>query len=141
MSEKYEQYPDIDIDLPSGDDREKVIQHVYQTYGRAQLGMTANVICYRGKSAVREVGKTFGFGTDVLDRLSKLNSHYETFKGDELDRRLKEEGFDPAKTSRSKFADLYQQILDFPRHLGQHSGGMVVSLEGSTASSRSSPHR
>ncbi|MFM9903343.1 MAG: DNA polymerase III subunit alpha [Pyrinomonadaceae bacterium] len=129
LSEKYEQYPDIDIDLPSGDDRESVIQHVYNKYGRRSSGMTANVICYRGKSAVREVGKTFGFGPDMLQRLSKLNSHYETFKGKELDRRLKEEGFDPNENARLRhFADLYQRILDFPRHLGQHSGGMVVSL-------------
>ncbi len=129
LSESYEQYPDIDIDLPSGDDRESVIQHVYNKYGRRSSGMTANVISYRGRSAVREVGKTFGFGTDVLDRLSKLNSHYETFKGKELDARLKEHGFDPAENTRLRhFADLYGRILDFPRHLGQHSGGMVVSL-------------
>ncbi|MBK8302054.1 MAG: DNA polymerase III subunit alpha [Chloracidobacterium sp.] len=129
LSESYEQYPDIDIDLPSGDDRESVIQHVYNKYGRRSSGMTANVISYRGKSAVREVGKTFGFGTEVLGRLSKLNSHYETFKGKELDARLKENGFDPAENRRLRhFADLYQRILDFPRHLGQHSGGMVVSL-------------
>jgi len=130
LSEKYEQYPDIDIDLPSGDDREAVIQHVYKEYGPRSSAMTANVICYRGKSAVREVGKTFGFGDDVLDRLSRLNSHYETFRGKELDRRLKEEGFDPATSlALRKFSDLYQRILDFPRHLGQHSGGMVVSWE------------
>jgi len=93
--------------------------------------MTANVISYRGKSAVREVGKTFGFGPDVLQKLSKLNSHYETFRGKELDRRLKEEGFDPTTNlALQKFADLYQRILDFPRHLGQHSGGMVMSCEG-----------
>ncbi|MBK9215985.1 MAG: error-prone DNA polymerase [Chloracidobacterium sp.] len=129
LSEKYEQYPDIDIDLPSGDDRESVIQHVYTKYGRRSSAMTANVICYRGKSAVREVGKTFGFGDDVLKRLSKLNSHYETFKGKELDHRLKEAGFDPtADQALRKFAEIYQRILDFPRHLGQHSGGMVVSL-------------
>jgi error-prone DNA polymerase len=92
--------------------------------------MTANVISYRGKSAVREVGKTFGFGTDVLDKLSRLNSHYETYKGDELTRRLKEEGFDANDNIRlRKFGDLYTRILDFPRHLGQHSGGMVASWE------------
>ena len=131
LSEKYEQYPDIDIDLPSGDDREQVIQHVYEKYGRRSSAMTANVISYRGKSAVREVGKTFGFGSEVLDRLSRLNSYYETFKGAELDRRLKEEGFDPVEDLRlRKFADLYTRILDFPRHLGQHSGGMVVSWSG-----------
>ena len=129
LSEKYERYPDIDIDLPSGDDRESVIQHVYNSFGRRNAGMTANVICYRGKSAVREVGKTFGFGTDVLDRLSKLNSHYETFKGEELDRRLKEAGFDPSEDRRLRsFAEMYTRILDYPRHLGQHSGGMVISI-------------
>ncbi len=129
LSEKYEQYPDIDIDLPSGDDRERVIQHVYNTWGRRSSGMTANVICYRGKSAIREVGKTFGFDADVLGKLSKINSHYEIFKGDELNKRLKEAGFDPAANKRLQhFADLYQRILDFPRHLGQHSGGMVISM-------------
>ena len=128
LSEEYEQYPDIDIDLPSGDDRESVIQYVYEKYTRRGAAMTANVISYRGKSAVREVGKTFGFGPDILDRLSRLNSHYETFKGKELDRRLKEEGFDPSDNIRlRKFSELYNRILDFPRHLGQHSGGMVVS--------------
>lgn len=130
LSEDYDQYPDIDIDLPSGDDREKVIQHVYGKYEERGSGMTANVISYRGKSAVREVGKTFGFGEDVLARLSKLNSYYETFKGKELNRRLKEEGFDPDENRKlQKFTELYTRVLDFPRHLGQHSGGMVVSWE------------
>ncbi len=130
LSEDYDQYPDIDIDLPSGDDRERVIQHVYEKYKERGSGMTANVISYRGKSAVREVGKTFGFGEDVLNRLSKLNSYYETFKGKELNRRLKEEGFDPDENHKlQKFTELYTRILDFPRHLGQHSGGMVVSWE------------
>ncbi len=131
LSEKHEQYPDIDIDLPSGDDREEVIQYVYKKYGERSAGMTANVISYRGRSAVREVGKVFGFDPDSLGQLSKLNSHYETFKGEELNRRLKEEGFDPADSTRlRKFSELYTRILTFPRHLGQHSGGMVVSWGG-----------
>jgi error-prone DNA polymerase len=130
LSEKYEQYPDIDIDLPSGDDREKVIQHVYTKYGMRGAGMTANVICYRGKSAVREVGKAFGFEEEMLGQLSKINSHYEIFTGNELDRRLKEEGFDPTDNFRlRKFTEMYTRILDYPRHLGQHSGGMVVSWD------------
>ena len=130
LSEKYEQYPDIDIDLPSGDDREKVIQHVYTKYRERGAGMTANVICYRGKSALREVGKTFGFDDETLGRLSKINSHYEIFRGEELNRRLKEEGFDPADSFKlQKFSEMYSRILDYPRHLGQHSGGMVVSWE------------
>ena len=130
LSEKYEQYPDIDIDLPSGDDREKVIQHVYTKYLERGAGMTANVICYRGKSAIREVGKTFGFDEQTLGRLSKINSHYEIFQGEELERRLKEEGFDPADSFKfQKFTEMYERILDYPRHLGQHSGGMVVSWD------------
>ena len=130
LSEKYEQYPDIDIDLPSGDDREKVIQHVYHKYGTRGAGMTANVICYRGKSALREVGKTFGFDEQVLGQLSKINSHYEIFSGEELNRRLKEDGFDPADNFKlRKFTEMYSRILDYPRHLGQHSGGMVVSWD------------
>ncbi len=130
LSEKYDRYPDIDIDLPSGDDREKVIQHVYQKYGRRGSGMTANVISYRGKSALREVGKVFGFSTDVLGRLSKINSHYETFTGTELNEKLKAEGFVPGDDIRlRKFTEMYHRILDYPRHLGQHSGGMVISLD------------
>ncbi len=129
LSENRDEYPDIDIDLPSGDDREKVIQHVYKKYGERGAGMTANVISYRGKSAIREVGKVFGFDPDSLTQLSKINSHYELFKGEELNRRLKEEGFDPVDNIRlQKFSELYTRILDFPRHLGQHSGGMVISL-------------
>lgn len=129
LSESYEKYPDIDIDLPSGDDRELVIQYVYDKYGRRGAAMTANVISYRGKSAIREVGKAFGFEESMLGQLSRLNAHYETFKGEELYRRLKEEGFDTSdKVRLRKFTELYARILDFPRHLGQHSGGMVVSF-------------
>ncbi|HMQ05569.1 MAG TPA: error-prone DNA polymerase [Pyrinomonadaceae bacterium] len=129
LSEKYEQYPDIDIDLPSGDDREKVIQHVYQKYGERGAGMTANVITYRGRSALREVGKVFGFDAETLGKLSKLNSHYEIFESDELRGYLKNAGLNNGDDRRiRKFAELFTRILDFPRHLGQHSGGMVVSL-------------
>lgn len=131
LSEKHENYPDIDIDLPSGDDRETLIQYVYEKYTRRGAAMTANVISYRGKSAIREVGKVFGFDERALGQLSRINSHYETFKGEELNRRLKEEGFDPSDSQRlRKFSELYTRILDFPRHLGQHSGGMVVSWTG-----------
>ena len=131
LSENHDQYPDIDIDLPSGDDREQVIQYVYEKYKERGAAMTANVISYRGRSAIREVGKVFGFDPDSLGQLSRLNAHYETFKGEELNHRLKKEGFDPADSNRlRKFSDLYTRILQFPRHLGQHSGGMVVSWSG-----------
>lgn len=129
LSEERGEYPDIDIDLPSGDDRERVIQYVYQKYGARGAAMTANVISYRGRSALREVGKAFGFDADALSRLSKLNPYFEAFRGDELRSLLAEQGFDTSDERRvTKFVELYTRILDLPRHLGQHSGGMVISL-------------
>jgi len=129
LSENSDQYPDIDIDLPSGDDREAVIQHVYQKYGERGAGMTANQICYRGRSAMRDVGKVFGFDPGALTELNKLRASYETFSGEELQASLKEQGFDLKDSYRlKKFSEIYSRILDYPRHLGQHSGGMVVSL-------------
>src|SRR5258706_13418436 len=71
LSEERGEWPDIDLDLPSGDRRESVIQHVYEKYGRLGAAMTANVITYRGKSAAREVGKALGLGLDHVDRLAK----------------------------------------------------------------------
>jgi error-prone DNA polymerase len=128
LSEERTEYPDIDIDLPSGDDREQVIQHVYKKYGERGAGMTANVISYRGRSAAREVGKVFGFTEDEVDRLAKLMPHYGTHTEEELIKQFTEAGFDPTRDRRfAKYMEMYARALDFPRHLGQHSGGMVVS--------------
>ena len=77
LSEERGEWPDIDLDLPSGDDREMAIQYVYRRYGERGAAMTANVITYRTKSAVREVGKTLGFSPEQVDRLAKLNQVYE----------------------------------------------------------------
>ncbi|MEP6946171.1 MAG: error-prone DNA polymerase [Acidobacteriota bacterium] len=129
LSEERTEYPDIDIDLPSGDDREKVIQHVYQKYGERGAGMTANVISYRGRSAAREVGKVFGFDEASLGRLSKIIPHYGTHTRAEMMSRFVEAGFDPNDNYRiAKYMEIYARVLDYPRHLGQHSGGMVISL-------------
>ena len=129
LSEERTEYPDIDIDLPSGEDRERVIQHVYQKYGERGAGMTANVISYRGRSAAREVGKVFGFDEDALKRLSKLIPHYGTHTRSEMMSRFVEAGFDPRDNYRiAKYMEMYARALDYPRHLGQHSGGMVISL-------------
>ncbi|MEZ5344189.1 MAG: error-prone DNA polymerase [Pyrinomonadaceae bacterium] len=127
LSEERDEYPDIDIDLPSGDDREKVIQYVYEKYGARGAGMTANVISYRSKSAAREVGKVFGFGEETLSKLSKLVSRMGS--SESTVGRFKEAGLDAEKSFRiQKYIEMYSRILDFPRHLGQHSGGMVISL-------------
>ena len=130
LSEERGEYPDIDIDLPSGDDRETVIQHVYEKYGPRGSAMTANVITYRGRSAVREVGKVFGFPEEQIGMLSKSISHYGVSDFGEMLERFEENGFHLGEDHRTrKFIELYTRILDFPRHLGQHSGGMVVSWQ------------
>ena len=77
LSEERGEWPDIDLDLPSGDRRERVIQHVYDKYGRHGAAMTANVITYRGRSAAREVGKVLGFDPAQVDRLAKVMNHFE----------------------------------------------------------------
>ncbi len=129
LSEERGEFPDIDIDLPSGDDREAVIQYVYQKYGQRGAGMTANVISYRARSAVREVGKVFGFDEDTLGKLSKTLSQFTVNNYQELFARMKEIGVNISDKIRLlKFAEMFVRITDFPRHLGQHSGGMVISL-------------
>src|SRR6266699_3713717 len=85
LSEERGEWPDIDLDLPSGDRRERVIQHVYKKYGSLGAAMTANVITYRGRSAAREVGKALGFDPAQVDRLAKVMNNFEfTDPGDAL---------------------------------------------------------
>jgi error-prone DNA polymerase len=127
LSEERGEWPDIDLDLPSGDRREKVIQYVYERYGRHGAAMTANVITYRGRSGAREVGKALGLPADLIERLSQLVSNWEyNDPGDTLLAHLDEAGCDPADPRIQHFAGLWTAIQDLPRHLGQHSGGMVI---------------
>jgi error-prone DNA polymerase len=127
LSEERGEWPDIDLDLPSGDRRELVIQHVYEKYGRLGAAMTANVITYRGRSAAREVGKTLGFEPAQIDRLAKIMNQFEfTDPADTLPRQLSAVGLDLNADRVRHFARLWHQMLDLPRHLGQHSGGMVI---------------
>ena len=127
LSEERGEWPDIDLDLPSGDRRERVIQYVYERYGRLGAAMTANVITYRGRSAAREVGKVLALPAALCDRLSGLVSDWE-YKdpGDTLLVHLREAGCDPGTPVMRHFAHLWTAIQDLPRHLGQHSGGMVI---------------
>jgi error-prone DNA polymerase len=127
LSEERGEWPDIDLDLPSGDRRERVIQHVYEKYGRLGAAMTANVITYRGRSAAREVGKTLGFDPVQIDRLAKVLNNFEfTDPSETLPRHLSEVGLDIHADRVRRFAQLWGEIQDLPRHLGQHSGGMVI---------------
>jgi error-prone DNA polymerase len=127
LSEERGEWPDIDLDLPSGDQRERAIQYVYERYGQLGAAMTANVITYRGRSAVRDIGKVLGFDEPDLGRIAALvpswgwNDPKET-----AERQFREAGYSPENPLISKFLDLYMTIQDLPRHLGQHSGGMVI---------------
>ncbi len=127
LSESRGEWPDIDLDLPSGDKREQAIQYIYQRYGELGAAITANVITYRGKSAAREVGKAMGFDPETLGRLSSLVSQWEwKGKNDTLEHSFLHAGFDVKHAHIHKFLELSMRLQDLPRHLGQHSGGMVI---------------
>src|SRR5216117_992770 len=128
LSEARGEWPDIDLDLPSHERRETVIQHIYRQYGRLGAGMTANVITYRGRSAAREVGKALGLPAEMQDRLARLveNWGYQDPQA-VLTRHLAEAGCDTRHPRIRKFAALWTRVQDLPRHLGQHSGGMVIA--------------
>jgi error-prone DNA polymerase len=127
LSEERGEWPDIDLDLPSGDQRERAIQYVYERYGKLGAAMTANVITYRGRSAAREIGKAFAFDPEVLNRLTSLVGAWE-YKdaNDTLERQFQDAGLDLQHPQIRKFCELCLRFQDLPRHLGQHSGGMVV---------------
>jgi error-prone DNA polymerase len=127
LSEERGEWPDIDLDLPSGDQRERTIQYVYERYGKFGAAMTANVITYRGRSAAREIGKVLSFDPETLDRLSALVGAWEyRDPGDTLARQFRDAGLDLQHRRIGKFFELCKAVQDLPRHLGQHSGGMVV---------------
>src|SRR5271156_3942672 len=127
LSEKRGEWPDIDLDLPSGEQRERAIQYVYERYGKLGAAMTANVITYRGKSAAREIGKVLSFDAETLSRLAGLvGSWGYRDANDTLERQFRDAGFDLKQARIRKFFELCKTVQDLPRHLGQHSGGMVV---------------
>jgi error-prone DNA polymerase len=127
LSEERGEWPDIDLDLPSGDQRERAIQYVYERYGKLGAAMTANVITYRGRSAAREIGKALSFDIETINRLTKLVSRWEYHDPKEtLASQFRDAGFDLGHPQIRKFFDLCLEVQDLPRHLGQHSGGLVV---------------
>jgi error-prone DNA polymerase len=127
LSEERGEWPDIDLDLPSGDQRERAIQYVYERYGKLGAAMTANVITYRGRSAAREIGKALSFDPETLGRLAGLVGAWEyKDENDTLERHFRDAGFDVQHPKIRKFFELCVKVQDLPRHLGQHSGGMVV---------------
>ncbi|MGC2583358.1 MAG: error-prone DNA polymerase, partial [Acidobacteriaceae bacterium] len=127
LNENRGEWPDIDLDLPSEEKREQAIQYVYQRYGELGAAMTANVITYRGKSAAREVGKALGFDAESLGRLTSLVSQWEwRGENDTMANSFHHAGFDVQHPRIAKYLELCVRLQDLPRHLGQHSGGMVI---------------
>lgn len=127
LSESRNEWPDIDLDLPSESKREQAIQYVYRRYGELGAAMCANVITYRDKSAARETGKALGFDDETLGRLSSLAGQWEwRGKTDTMAHTFHHAGFDIRHARIAKYIELSMRIQDLPRHLGQHSGGMVI---------------
>jgi error-prone DNA polymerase len=127
LSEERGEWPDIDLDLPSGDEREKVIQYVYERYGERGAAMTANVCTYRGRSAAREMGKVLGFDEDTTSRLSAIVGTWEWEDPNEtMETQFTNSGLNPRHPQIALYLDLCQRVQDLPRHLSQHSGGMVI---------------
>jgi error-prone DNA polymerase len=127
LNENRGEWPDIDLDLPSGDQREQIIQYVYERYGQLGAAMTANIISYRGRSAAREVGKALGFEEDQLARLASLVGHWEwRGENDTMAHHFAQAGFDIRHPRIARYLDLCLRMQNLPRHLGQHSGGMVI---------------
>jgi error-prone DNA polymerase len=131
LSEERGEWPDIDLDLPSGEQRERVIQYVYQRYGPHGAAMTATVITYRDRSATREVAKVFGYSEEQIDKLARQLGtwSYDLARGDpkSLAAELTAAGLDPGERRARIFSDLWTRIHNLPRHLGQHTGGMVIA--------------
>lgn len=130
LSEGRQGWPDIDLDLPSGERRERVIQEVYRKHGPHGAAMTANVITFRGRSAAREIGMALNFGPDVLRRFSDIFHSGDFPHTLELGEHLRMAGVPGDHPRAGAFAELYGRIYGLPRHLGQHSGGMIVCQGG-----------
>ena len=116
--------PDIDVDFEH-ERREEVIQYVYEKYGRDRAGLAATVICYRSRSAIREVGKALGLSVDVVAALAGI---VWGWSNDPIaDQRVREAGLDPTDRTLRLALDLAAQLVGFPRHLSQHVGGFVIT--------------
>jgi error-prone DNA polymerase len=128
LSEERGEWPDIDLDLPSGAPREQVIQYVFERYGERGAAMTAVVVSYRTRMAVREMGKVLGLEADALDRLSRVISTLELREDmGELSELLRHAGVDPRAPRIATLLELVARVRGLPRHLGQHTGGVVIA--------------
>ncbi len=125
VSSERNEPPDIDVDFEH-ERREEAIQYVYEKYGRDRAALAATLICYRGRSAIRDVGKAFGFSQDRLAALSKTQHWWTKSVADDELRKL---GLDPSDPRLSACLSLARELKGFPRHLSQHVGGFVITKD------------
>lgn len=130
LSEGRSSWPDIDLDLPSGEQRERIIQEVYRRFAPHGAAMTANVITYRGRSAMREMGKVLHLPQDVIERFSDLYANGDFPHTLKLDEQIRRAGLPQGHPRLPALIKLYHLAYGLPRHLGQHSGGMVLCTAG-----------
>ncbi|MGE5713735.1 MAG: error-prone DNA polymerase, partial [Betaproteobacteria bacterium] len=126
ISRERNEPPDIDVDFEH-QRREEVMQYIYAKYGRHRAALTAALHTYRPKGALRDIGKALGLSLDQVDRLAKTLAWWDGRKI--IPQRLAEAGFDPANPVIAQLADLAHEVIGFPRHLSQHSGGFVIARE------------
>ena len=126
VSKDRHEAPDIDVDFEH-ERREEVLQYIWNKYGRDRAAMTAEIITYRGRSALRDVGKALGLSPDRVDQLAKTVDHHFEGAADRLTAQLGDAGLDPQSLLARQLAWLVRQLLGFPRHLSQHVGGMVMT--------------
>ncbi len=124
ISKERNEPPDIDVDFEH-ERREEVIQYIYRRYGRERAALAATVICYRGKSVVRDVARALGYSMDQVDQLSRVVGHWDGL--DDIDERLREHGFDAGSAQVRRLIGLSRELIDAPRHLSQHVGGFVIA--------------
>ncbi len=127
LSVERKEPPDIDVDFEH-ERREEVIQEIYATYGRDRAAMVSEVISYRGKSALRDVGKAFGLSLEQIDRLSAIVTHWDHADA-AVPERLADAGFDANDHRIRLVLAMARAIQGFPRHLSIHVGGFVLSAE------------
>jgi len=126
ISKERNEPPDIDVDFEH-QRREEVMQYIYAKYGRHRAALTAALHTYRPKGALRDIGKALGLSLDQVDRLAKSLGWWDGKRI--IPQRLEEAGFDPSNPVIAQLAELAHEVVGFPRHLSQHSGGFVIARD------------
>ena len=124
ISRERNEAPDIDVDFEH-ERREEVLQYLFDRYGRDRAGMTGAVITYRPRSAIRDIGRALALSNDRIDKLAGQMEHVDS--EEQFPDRMREGGIDPESLLGRRMLELLNALLTFPRHLSQHSGGMVMS--------------